>query len=378
MATIKPYETAKGKRYRVRYRKPDGSQTDKRGFTTKKAAEAFAAEVEVDKLKGQYISPTDARTTVGELGPGWLARQRGHLKESAYRPLEVAWRLRVEPRWGEVQLGDIRPSLVQAWITELGRGKGDVKSVGATVVIRTHQVFAGILEDAVRDRLIRSNPARGMKLPRKPKKRPVYLTHEQVDALARECGEHSDLVLFLSYTGVRWGEATGMKVRDLNLLRRRATVDENAVEVGSEIIVGTTKGHKRRTVPLADFLIAILAKRCEGKSREDLVFPNEDGTYLQRSHTESGWFDKAVSAAEVPRVTPHDLRHTAASLAVSAGANVKALQKMLGHASAAMTLDVYADLFDDDLDAVGLALSEARTKSGVGKKWAETESEGTA
>ena len=63
----------------------------------------------------------------------------------------------------------------------------------------------------------------------------------------------------------------------------------------------------------------------------------------------------------------HDLRHTAASLAVSAGANVKAVQKMLGHASAAMTLDIYADLFDDDLEAVATALHNARVQESVGK-----------
>ena len=79
-----------------------------------------------------------------------------------------------------------------------------------------------------------------------------------------------------------------------------------------------------------------------------------------RAHAGSGWFDKAVAKAGVPRITPHDLRHTAASLAVSAGANVKAVQKMLGHASAAMTLDIYADLFDDDLKAVARALHDAR------------------
>jgi integrase len=72
----------------------------------------------------------------------------------------------------------------------------------------------------------------------------------------------------------------------------------------------------------------------------------------------------------VPRTTPHDLRHTAASLAVSAGANLKAVQKMLGHASAAMTLDIYADLFDDDLEAVATALDEARARESVGKMWA--------
>lgn len=66
-----------------------------------------------------------------------------------------------------------------------------------------------------------------------------------------------------------------------------------------------------------------------------------------------------------PRVTPHDLRHAAASLAISARANVKAVQRMLGHASAAMTLDTYADLFDDDLDAVSAALDDAASGSGV-------------
>jgi integrase len=60
-----------------------------------------------------------------------------------------------------------------------------------------------------------------------------------------------------------------------------------------------------------------------------------------------------------PAITPHDLRHTAASLAVSAGANVKAVQRMLGHAEASMTLDTYADLFDADLDEVADRLDTA-------------------
>lgn len=96
----------------------------------------------------------------------------------------------------------------------------------------------------------------------------------------------------------------------------------------------------------------------------------------------SGWFERAMQETiaedekaaekvreeckeEPPVVQPHDLRHTAASLAISAGANVKAVQRMLGHASAAMTLDTYADLFDDDLDDVATALDAARRSAGV-------------
>lgn len=87
--------------------------------------------------------------------------------------------------------------------------------------------------------------------------------------------------------------------------------------------------------------------------------------HLRLPNSQDGWFAAAVRRAqkidpEFPRISPHDLRHTAASLAISAGANVKAVQRMLGHASAAMTLDTYADLFDDDLDYVAEALSRAR------------------
>jgi len=181
---------------------------------------------------------------------------------------------------------------------------------------------------------------------------------------------YEGLMLLLAYTGLRWGEATGLRVRDLDMLRKRDTVVENAVEVGREIVVGTPKAHKQRSVPLPEFLLPYLARQCEGKGRDELLFPGDDGRHLKSPHPESGWFAKAVAACGVPRVTPHDLRHTAASLAVSAGANVKAVQRMLGHASAAMTLDIYAGLFDDDLEAVAVALDQARSRESVGKMWA--------
>jgi integrase len=300
--------------------------------------------------------------TVGELGPAWLDRRRGHLKPAGYVTIEATWRLHVLPRWGDTALGDIRPTAVQQWVSNLGRGTSDSNPVGASVVRRTHYVFASILADAVRDNLIARNPAADVKLPTTTRKRPVYLTHEQVGALASAAGEYEGLVLLLAYTGLRWGEAVALRVRDLDMLRRRATVSENAVQSGKQIFVGTPKAHKQRTVPLPEFLLPYLARQCEGRSRDDLLFPGKDAGHLKRPHPVSGWFAKAVIESAVPRTTPHDLRHTAASLAVAAGANVKAVQKMLGHASAAMTLDIYADLFDDDLEAVATALHDARLR----------------
>ena len=93
MGSIMPYETSGGRRYRVRYRKPDHSQTDKRGFGTKKAAELFLASVEVAKAKGEYVDASAARITVCVLGARWLESLT--MKPSSSRVLAIAWRLNV-------------------------------------------------------------------------------------------------------------------------------------------------------------------------------------------------------------------------------------------------------------------------------------------
>lgn len=355
MATVSSYDTARGRRYRVRYRTPDRKQTDKRGFKTKRDAQAFAATVEVEKMRGEYVSHKLGTVSVDDISSGWLTRKQADVKPSTYKSLDTAWRVHVQPRWGTTRLNEIDLDAVERWIADLTRsGKG------ATVVIRAYGVLAGILDSAVKAKRLAKNPARGVEnLPRKTRKSHVYLDHGQVDQLAAAAGRHRVLVLLLSYCGLRWGEAIGLRVHHLDLLRRRLNVVENAVQVDNQIHVGTPKSHKTRSVPVPRFLIIELARVCEERGRGDLLFPGRDGDYLRRSVSSTGWFTRAVAKSGVPRLTPHDLRHTAASLAISAGVNVKALQRMLGHASAAMTLDVYAELFDDDLDAVAEALDLA-------------------
>jgi len=395
VATVEPYSTKAGRRYRVRYRKPGTrAQTDKRGFRTKRDAELFAASVEVSKARGEFVDATASRATVGRLGPEWIERRR-HLKPSTMRSLTTSWRVHVEPRWGSVPVAEVTTTAVQAWVTDLASGREAtgaaalelepdehgrrwlVPPKSATVVARAYGILASVLDDAVRDRRASTNHARGVTMPRKARRPRTYLTHEQVEQLAEQCAtvgepetgeQYRTLVYVLAYCGLRWGEATALRVRNLDMLRRRLAVEENAVEVGNVIHVGTPKTHERRSVPFPKFLADQLARLCEGKGRDELVFVGPDGGHLHRSRTtERGWFAVSVRRAGVPHVTPHDLRHTAASLAVSAGANVKAVQRMLGHASAAMTLDVYADLFDDDLDAVSAALDDARSRAVVGK-----------
>jgi integrase len=155
-------------------------------------------------------------------------------------------------------------------------------------------------------------------LPRKHRKTHRYLNHEEIERLATASGEYSTLVYLASYTGLRWGELTALRVRDVDALRRRLAV----------------------SLLFGDGIDYLGRPRSSGASRSR--------------------FMTALDTARLERMTVHDLRHTAASLAISSGANVKAVQRMLGHASAAMTLDVYADLFDDDLDTVSVSLNDAR------------------
>jgi integrase len=105
-------------------------------------------------------------------------------------------------------------------------------------------------------------------------------------------------------------------------------------------------------VPIPRSLIDDLSVALAGRDRGDLVFTSPKGGVLRNRNARGLWFDTAAAAIGEPGHTPHELRHTAASRAISAGANVNAVQRMLGHASAAMTLDRYAHLFDDDLNAV--------------------------
>jgi integrase len=229
--------------------------------------------------------------------------------------------------------------------------------------VRTaHSILARILDDAVKDRMLAVNPARGVKLPKGAPRQNVYLTADQLQALADETGRYHSLVLLLGVGGLRWGEAAALRVSDVDFLHRRVGLHRNAVHVGSQFAVGSLKSNKNRTVVLPPFVIDALAATARGKSRDDLLWPSQTGGYLAPPASRS-WLAGAVARCQskdptFPRVTAHALRHTAASLAISAGANPKVVQRMLGHASAAMTLDVYTDLFESDLDDVAVTVSK--------------------
>jgi integrase len=216
---------------------------------------------------------------------------------------------------------------------------------------------------------LQENPAAGVRLPKTAKAEKRFLARTQVFALADAAAQYPlpevgaqyrAMVLVLAFCGLRWGEAAGLKAGRLDLLRRRLTVAETLIEVGGHLVWGTPKSHAARSMPIPSFVADLLAEVIAGKAADDLVFTKWRGKPLRNLNFRRDVFDRAAEDAGLAGLTPHELRHTAASLAVSAGANVKAVQRMLGHASAAMTLDVYSGLFDDDLDGVAERLNQAQ------------------
>ncbi len=326
-----------GARWEVRYRQPNGSTSRKRGFTTKRDASTWASKVETSKTEGAFVSPARGRITVGDLSVGWLARQEQTLAPSYYRTVAYAYGKHVGPKWAGFAVNKVDSLDVKAWAASMTRSGSS-----ASVVNRAVGILAGILDDAVEHRALVVNPARRFKRGEKPQKsakRHVYLTEADVCRLAEESGRHADLVLLLAFTGLRWGEAIALTVADIEFLKRRISVHRNAVQVGQEFEVGQTKGKENRTVPDAASILSRLAVRCLGRSADDLLFPARGGGFLKRpSYDSTGWFNRAVERAGVQTITPHDLRHTCASLAVSSGANVLAVSRMLGHKDPSLTL----------------------------------------
>lgn len=358
MASITTYQTASGKRaYRVAFRDASGKSSTRR-FPTKREASAFAAEAEVGKASGSYVAPALGRVTVGEMAPAWLERKEQATVKSHYRMLESAWRVHVKPRWGAVKLSDVDQLGVEAWIASMVKD-----GAGPTTVLRCHGVLSGILADAVKARRLASNPAKGIdNLPRKMAKRHVYLTAADVERLADAAGEHRALVLTLAYTGVRWNEAVALTVADIEFLRRRISVHRGATQLGVDFQVGPTKGKEKRSVPVAQTVLDELSVLCKGRAPDSLAF-GDGKNFLTRPKSSGGWFVAAVKSAKVQTITPYDLRHTAVSLSVSAGANVLAVARMVGHKDPSVTLRIYADLFDSDLDQVATKLDAVRAKA---------------
>jgi integrase len=187
--------------------------------------------------------------------------------------------------------------------------------------------------------------------------------------LADAAREYRPLVYVLGTCGLRFGEVAELRWRDVDLDSLRLRVARSVTLVDGQFVIGSPKSSHGRTVSLPQFVADLL----EPGDTTALVFPDSGGGHMRGSNVRRRWWSRAVATAELfPRTVGgevtyefklHELRHTAASLAIQAGANVKALQNMLGHESAGLTLDRYGHLYGSDVEAVGVAMNALLTRN---------------
>ena len=242
-----------------------------------------------------------------------------------------------------------------------GRCASRATGLSASRVRQAHQLVGAVLKFAVKAKHLAANPADGIELPRLPETEQRYLTHEQLHRVAVASGRLRTLVFVLGYCGLRFGEAAALRVADVDVSARRIRVRRSVTYVRKTgLVEGPTKNHSSRTVPVPAFVARLLETEIADRDGTALVFESaRGGGYLTLGQARYS-FTKAVTAVGgIDGVRLHDLRHTCASLAISSGANIKVVQKLLGHKSAVLTLDKYGHLFPDDLDAVADAFDAA-------------------
>jgi integrase len=259
----------------------------------------------------------------------------------------------VLPTFGDKRLRSINPATVREWQNRL---LGNGLSTGT--VRQSRGVLSLILSQAVNDGLLVRNPCEKVKPPTVRPRRQLFLTSEQLAALADECGDYGPFVWFLGWSGLRLGEAVALRVGRVDPARRRVRVEESATEILGRLVFSAPKTHESRTVIVPNFVMDRIEPLLIDKDPDNFVFTAPRGGPVRANNFRGRVFNPAVERLGMPDLVPHDLRDTAASLAISAGASIKAVQRMLGHASAKVTLDIYGGLFEEDLEMLADTLEE--------------------
>ncbi|MCF6386521.1 site-specific integrase [Mycobacterium sp. MBM] len=367
--TVPSAAAGKGLRWRARYVDENGKEHAK-GFGRKADAQNWLNKQVSDQVTGAWTDPALSSVTFGVMAERWIATKavRAPKTVAGYRSLLDTI---VLPRWKDVPLREVKFEDLQGWIAGLsvdGSVRFEGKGLSASRVRQAHQLVGAVLRFAVKAKHLPANPAEGVELPSIPETEQRYLTHEQLHRVAVAAGRHRTLVLVLGYCGLRFGEAAALKVSSVDLAAGRIRVTRSVTYVRKQgQLEGPTKGKQSRTVPVPAFLIKLLKTEIKGRGDDELLFsPTRGEKWLTLGQARYS-FQKATAAVDgCAGVRLHDLRHTCAALAIRSGANIKVVQRLLGHKSAVLTLDRYGHLYPDDLDAVAAAFDQASSMAVCG------------
>lgn len=372
-------------RWQARYTDPmrGGTHKIERTFRSKRAAEDWLTKQQAGVLLGAHVDPRQSDRPFRDVVTAWQESWAGRLSpttEQRYTSIIDNYLL---PEFGHVPIGRITHEVVQRYVNRLvaeRRPSGTEPLRAAGTVRNVYAVLRTAMAKGVRLGMVKVNPCADVDLPRAHREEMLFLTAEEVRALAERIDPHYRVLIYMAaYTGLRAGELAGLQRQDVDLLRgvihvRRALKDVNGV-----LRPGPTKTHAQRTVSLPAFLRTMLHEHLStptvgGNGPDATVFWMKGGGPLRHGLVYNRYFKRAVAGhtdkrtgVPHPGALPerlhglrfHDLRHTCAALSVAAGAHPKLIASRLGHSTIQITLDRYGHLFPSVEEALADALNAA-------------------
>jgi integrase len=370
MATITKVTTSKGEvRYRVRVvigHKPDGTPVQQmRTYRTSKEANAEARKWESDRDQGMSVHAGKVRT--GDYVRGWLERAAKRVRPSTMHGYRYIVGRYILPGLGGMLLRELTPATVQAWIDTLPT---------PDTAHRCRRTLHICLEEAARLNLLPANPADRVTTPPKGPSKAAAWTGEEVRSFLAATADHSyhpywPLALRL---GLRPSELLGLHWDSVDLDAGTLAVCEGRATVGNASYEGAPKsdaGNRSLDLP-ADLVAMLRAHRAYQKARRlemgdlwrehSLVCAGELGQPVSHRNLTRA-FKRLCAVASVRPIRLYDLRHTAISAMAAAGADIKAISEVAGHANVTITRNVYQHINRKQRAAALAALADAYGES---------------
>ncbi|KKB91526.1 site-specific integrase [Bacillus subtilis] len=356
--------------YRITYNDPitrKRREKTKKGFRTKKEAMIAAAEAELN-IDQQFYEKNDS-ITISEYLDLWFDTYKHTVKESSWKARKDSMVI-IKKHIGSINVKNINASMYQKFLNDIA------PNYAKNTLTGVHQVFKMMTKNAMRDSYFKLDPLVGIRLPRTKDAERVtddqdlkdikFWEKEEISKFlqcVKRRGRPQDLAMFvlLVYSGLRIGEAVALKWDKVDfeesIIRVRHTLYQQGGLRDNYKLLSPKTSSSIRNVPVPPQVINQLRIlkhiqnhiKMENRDQykdEGFVFTDKIGRPIPARNFNYK-LDTYIKKSGVTRITPHNLRHTYASLLIDAEVKLKEAQKRLGHASSKTTLDIYSHIMKD-------------------------------